>query len=288
MDAQPKKMGKLRASYLLAAESFEFLRKDPEIMWFPVLAGLCHLVLFGTMIAIMLAIIPFSESEAPNDFLLYGVLLVWYLGAAFVFTFFQGALATVVRKRIEGENPTFSDGMRNAQGRIGKFFIWSLIAATVGVVIQFISDKFGWMGKLFGFAGSVAWGLLTFFIVPVLALEDKSVRASLGRSGSIFQQTWGETLIMNFSLGLFFMMLYILVIVLMGVTVFFGANNVPLMIVGLTALILLMLIIAVVQSALSAIFKVVLYEYAANGKIADSFTPELIIGALTKKEAPAA
>ncbi|HWH07310.1 MAG TPA: DUF6159 family protein, partial [Candidatus Paceibacterota bacterium] len=130
--------------------------------------------------------------------------------------------------------------------------------------------------------------LLTFFIVPVLALEDKSVRASLGRSGSIFQQTWGETLIMNFSLGLFFMMLYILVIVLMGVTVFFGANNVPLMIVGLTALILLMLIIAVVQSALSAIFKVVLYEYAANGKIADSFTPELIIGALTKKEAPAA
>ena len=32
----PKKMGKFRASYLLATESFELFRKDKEIAWFVV------------------------------------------------------------------------------------------------------------------------------------------------------------------------------------------------------------------------------------------------------------
>ena len=49
-----------------------------------------------------------------------------------------------------------------------------------------------------------------------------------------------------------------------------------------------MVVLAVLQTVLESVFKVVPYEYATRGAVPDSFTPELIMGALTKKAAPVA
>lgn len=290
----PKPMGKLRASYLLAVESFEFVRKDPEIIWYTAISALVQVVLIALFVAgtiwyyMMFTTVDLAADVQPEptlveDIVMYGSMFVYYILAFFVLVYFQAALTTVVKGRIDGKNLSFGDGIKNANRNIGRFFLWSLFASTVGVILRFISEKFGWVGALFGFAGDVAWSLVNFFIVPVLTLEDRSIGDSIKRSGGILKQTWGEALIMNVGLGAFFLGLYLLVIVLMVVTVFLGMANLWIMTIGLVSMTLLLVILMVVQSTLEAVFKVVLYEYAANGKVAESFTPELIIGAMKRK-----
>lgn len=287
-------MGKLRASYLLAVESFDFVRKDPEILWYPVLSALVQFLLVALFVGgtiwyyLMFTTVDLSaetqhEATLVEDIVMYGSMFVYYILAFFTLVYFQAGLTTVVKGRIEGQNLSFADGIKNANSKLGRFFLWSLFAATVGVIMRFISEKFGWVGALFGFAGDVAWALVNFFIVPVLTLEDRSIGDSIKRSGGILKQTWGEALVMNVGLGAFFLGLYLMIIVLMVATFILGMANLWIMAIGLTAFTILLLVLMVVQSALEAVFKVVLYEYAANGKIAESFTPELIIGAMKRK-----
>lgn len=126
-----------------------------------------------------------------------------------------------------------------------------------------------------------AWGVVTFFIVPVLILENKRLVDSIKDSAIIFKRTWGETLIMNFSTGLFFGVIYLALFMLFIASLFSGSIYIIISsaVVFLASIVLLM----VISSTLNVIFKVVLYEYARYGKIPENFTPELILRAIKKK-----
>lgn len=290
-----KKIGRLRASYLLTVESFEYLRKDKEILGFVGLSTLCNILLMlviGGLIAVAYVYqIPGFSSESASDETyeigMYAILLVWYLGAAFIVTFFQGALSTVVYSRIQGGEPTFKDGMDNAKANTVRFFMWALLSATVGVALRVIGDKLGFVGKLFGAVGEVAWSLLSFFIVPVLALEKRSIKDSFVRSAEVFKATWGESLIMNFSVGLFFGMLS-LGALLVGILLMVVVSQ-SLLAVAFVMLLLILAVLGlgILSSTLNSVFRVVLYVYASTGRVPDSFTPELIIGAVKRKDKPA-
>lgn len=290
----PKKIGKFRASYLLAAESFELFRKDKEIVWFVVLNVLAVFAAAAVFIALFFGIalagvdlFPVEGEEASllMQILGYGALFVLYLVTCYITTFFGVALASVVSARIEGEDKGFGDGMKAAGARAGKIFKWSLLSSTVGVVLQLIADRLGTAGRIFSFLGDVAWSVATFFIIPVLAREQIDVKESVKRSTDTFVKTWGETIIMNFSLGLFFLSVHIgLIVAAIGVGYVLFPN---VLLVGVVVLVyvLLFMVVAILQSVLESVFKVVLYEYATRGTVPDSFTPELIMGALTRKQA---
>jgi Family of unknown function (DUF6159) len=286
---QEKKMGKIRASYLLSVESFEFLRKDPEMFWVPVMSFFANLVVLGSIFGAYLVYLsntgtPLGSENHISSGADYLFAFIGYIATAFILTYFQGVIATMVHMRIEGKNPLLSDGIQNSNAHLQKIFYWSLLSATVGVILNVIQERFGWLGKLFSFFGDVAWAILSFFMVPVLVLEDGSITHSLKRSGKIFRDMWGETLIMNFSLSIFFGMLYLLWFVMCGVILFFliGSSSLLGMIALIIGFLAGIIVLATVGSLLGIIFKVVLYEYSVTGKVPESFTPELIIGALKR------
>jgi hypothetical protein len=124
-------------------------------------------------------------------------------------------------------------------------------------------------------------------MVPVLLIDKASVGASLKKSALIFKQTWGETLIMNFSMGLYFFFVHIFLIAFYVLSLI-GLNAVGLLTGGpitmLTVLFVFVFLFTVLlQSALNAIFRVVLFEYANTGRIPAGFEPQLILGAIKRK-----
>lgn len=282
-----KKIGRFRASYLLAAESFEFLRKDKEMLWVPFMSFAAGVILVAALIGIWFSYFIIFEYASPemDEIVSYVFLFLLYIGGAFIFTFFQGVISAMVHMRVEGNDPTLGDGLGNSARHAGKIFRWSVITATVGVIINIIQDKLGWAGKVFGFIGSVAWSVLTFFMVPVLVLENEGVKPSIARSGRLFKEAWGETLVMNFSLGIFFTMLHLIWIGICAVLLFFSADIWYALIPVGVLFFVGFFILLIVNSVLSGIFKTVLYEYASSGRVPESFTPELIIGAIKKKGA---
>lgn len=287
--ATDKKMGRFRASYLLVVESFELLRKDKEIIFFPIFSAFFNLVALIILVVFFYTTLFFSGvdlkeiKESQNDFSVvhYVFIFATYLVSIFITTFFNAGLVSIVLARINGQDLSFKDGLRNAFKNIGKIFTWSLIAATIGTLMRIIFDRSKLLGKIIISILGATWGVLTFFIVPVLVSENKSPFESIKESGITFKRVWGETLITHFSMGLFFTVVYLLAFVAYIATLF--SKNLYIIIISTIVLAIFFILTAVISSALNAIFKVVLYEYAKYGRMPANFTPELILNAIKKK-----
>ena len=288
------KMGRFRASYLLVVESFELLRKDKEVIFFPILSTIFNLIVFAALALFFYTTLYFSGVESKNmedpegGFAVVNYIFIFlvYLASIFITTFFNAGLVSIVLARINGQDLSFSDGIKNSLRNIWKIFAWSLIAATLGLIMKIIFDRSRLLGRIVISILGATWGVLTFFIVPVLVSENKSALASIKESSITFKRVWGETLIMNFSMGLFFGIVYLLGFVacfaIFIATLFLGNFYVILMAAFLA--IIFFVVTAVISSTLNAIFKVVLYEYARYGRMPANFTPKLILNAIKKKD----
>ena len=292
-----KKIGKWHGSYLLVTESFELLKKDKEVMWFPVLAACSNLLIVlicGVIFLLFIwradpstlqAIKNSQNAQVQNsvgaNILVYACLFVLYLIGAFISAFFQAGLVTIVHGRINGNDLTLRDGVNHAKQNAKKIFMWSLLAATVGIILQFIANRSKWIGRIVAYFLGAAWNIITFFIVPVLVLENLTIKDSVGRSANIFKKTWGETLIMNFSTGLFFSFVFVVALILYIATWF--SANMYIIVISSILFVVFTVLLSILSSTLQAIFRVVLYEYAAYDKLSDTFTPELILSAVKKK-----
>lgn len=282
-----KKMGKLRASYLLTIEGLELLKKDKQVLLFPIFSAFASIALLSVFCILYRLLdggfFTNGTENTSSDFgsVGYGTILLLYLTISFVTTFFHAGLTAVVGARINGRSMPFRDGVSTAKAHAEKIFLWSLVAATVGVVLALISDLSKWLGKIVAFFLSASWGIITFFIVPALILEEGNVSDAIKSSAGTFKKTWGETLVINFSASLFLTLVAFLGIVLSVLLIVFLP---PLLFILLPLLIIFLIGIAVLSSAINSIFRVVLYEYAKAGHVADTFAPELILGAIKKKE----
>ncbi|MFC6974495.1 DUF6159 family protein [Halomicroarcula sp. GCM10025709] len=83
-----------------------------------------------------------------------------------------------------------------------------------GTVLYILDEKFGFLGSVARLVFDLAWLLLTFFVVPVIIVEDTTdIRLILQQSGATFKQTWGESVTASLSVSL-----VTLPVVLVGVT----------------------------------------------------------------------
>ena len=289
---------------MVVAESWSVLQRDKEILWFPVLSGAANIVLMviaGLAFFILvlngdtsiLASINagndaqvdayFANAEAQTGLVPWTIGLLYYVASFFVVNFFQAGVMLIASARFRGENLNLADGMSGAFRRIGKIFAWSLISATVGVILNQIFERSQILGKIVATLLGAAWTILTFFSLPSLVLGNTSIPGSFSESASIIRKTWGETVIVNVGVSLFFALL-----MLVGVVVFFGFliffvdyTLVPVLLVA--ALVLYLIGLMVVASALSSIFKTALYEYAKTGQVPSGFSPELIKSAISRR-----
>ena len=275
---------------MIVSQSWEILKKDKEIMWFPVcstIVSLAALVVLGiALFLVMLGgdIENFKEIKEgePVGMFSYVALFVYYLVMYFIANFFTAGIFIIVHGRFNGQDLSFQDGINGAIANSGKIFWWSFISATVGVVLQIISDKSKLVGKLVVGLLGAAWGILTYFSLPSLIIGKTSVADSFKQSASVIRKTWGETIIINLGVGLFFGLLVFLALALM-IGVIILAPTFPVVISMLLLFVIFIVLITIISSSLGAIFKLALFEYATTGKIPDGFSRELIQNAVRTK-----
>lgn len=284
--AAPNKIGKVKGGYLVVTESFKLLGKNKSIMMFPFFSMVVELIVVATALLVFFMVFGFSKetfdrigSQNPSP-IEYLCLFAFYILSVFIASFFQAGLVAVVSGQINGKKLSFGEGMEIASQRAWKIFYWSFIAATVGVVLQIIADRLKFLGRLAANIIGFAWDIATFFIVPVLVLENETVGSSIKRSGMIFKNKWGQTLIANFSTGLFFGFLLVLGVVAFFAAIIFGMAVPGLVISMAVGLLVYVLAIMVLSSTIEGIYRVVLYEYAAHEKLPESFNRELVVNAI--------
>jgi len=285
----PLKIGKFQASRRIVSEAWALLKQDKEIMWLPVLSSITSLITLIVMGVLFFILAMDGDIEAfkGQEEVSFGGLeylfaLVYYTIMFFIINFFQAGIFIIAHGRMNGRDLSLRDGLQGASDVAGKIFVWSLISATVGVVLRAISERSKLIGTIVAGMLGAAWNILTYFSLPSLVIGNVSVTDSFKMSADTIRKTWGETIIVQVGAGLFFMIIFFAVFVLgIGTMIL-----VPTMLVFISVaclLVLFTLTFSVITSALSSIFKLALFEYARTGKVPQGFSPELIQGAITAK-----
>jgi hypothetical protein len=274
-------MERIGRSWQLVKSSWRVLRADKELIVFPIVSAVL------TLVVMALFALPILGSGAPErwaneEYSVVDLVLafLFYLVTYTVVIFCNAALVGAAEIRLTGGDPTLSDGFRIAVRHLPAILGWSIISATVGMVLRAISDRGGIVGSLAAAIVGVAWSLVTFLVVPVLVIEGVGPLEALRRSGSLLRQTWGEQVVGTISIGLV-MGLAIAAVAIVGgiVTVALIAVAFPVGLAALVVLVVALVGMGLLAGALSGIFTVALYRYATTGDAGTFFSNETMQGA---------
>ncbi len=263
-------MGRIGTGWQLTKTSLRVLRKDKELLLFPLVSGLALVGILALFIGGMFVTVGFGAAFGGDATWIFGVLMVlYYFLSFFIGIFFNAAIVGAATIRLNGGNPTLGDGLRIAWENVGRIFLWAVFAATVAMILRAIQQRLGFIGKIIIGLVGVAWSLATFFVVPILVYEKLGPWAAVKRSAHLFKATWGETLVGGFSMGAIFVLLA-LAGILVPILGFLVAGVVGL-IVGIVVVVVYWVGLALVASAASSILMAALYRYATTGKVAEEF-----------------
>lgn len=272
-------MGRIGRSFQLVGQSYRILMQDKELMVLPLISGAIMIVVVA-MVAGGFALstgLDVSRVE-EGGLVVYLPLFLMYVATYTIGIFFQAAVVAGATERMRGGEPTVGSALAAAGRRLGPIVMWAIVAATVGVVIQMIHDRVGFIGKIITRIAGAAWSLATFFIVPVLVLEDHSIGESFTRSVGVFRKTWGETFAGGLSLGAAALCAWVTLVAVTGLLAYVvGVMAVAVFIVGAIFLMIFF-------SALQGIYVASLYRYATEGLAPAGFDKALLDTAFVPKK----
>jgi len=259
-------IGKLQNSWALAKTSWNVLKLDRELLVFPVISGVCVLLVASTFLggAFLLGFDTLFEEGSPfaavGGFLFY---LVMYT----VIFFFNSALVGAALIRLDGGDPTIKDGLRIAFDRMGSILGYAVIGATVGMILRSMHERGGILGRIVGSLGGMAWTLSTYMVVPVLVSRDVDPISAIRESAALVRKTWGEQVSANLGLGAASFVAF-LGVAGMGALGIFLAGSIapPLVLIPIVGMVGGWLTIALLSSTLSAIYTAALYRFATTGQ----------------------
>lgn len=268
----------IQRSYTIFRQSLGVLRHDKEILIFPVLSGIftmiamAGLIFGGAITGFFERIAASGDRSLEGNLLGYGALFVWYFVSWFIVLFFNVAVVACARIRLEGGDPTTADGFRAARENLQAIFVWALISATVGLILRIIADRSKFIGQLIAKIMGAAWAIATYFVVPVMIFEKRGPRESMQSSTELISRTWGESLVAAAGVGITIMLLGIggLAFPIIGFLISPTAA-----LIGLGVMALYWILLAIISSALTGIYRTGLYLYAKEGKPLQGFGDDL-------------
>jgi len=276
-----------RLSYTWQAmgASWDVLKRNKKLLWFPLFSGIaCLVILVSFAVPIFLAeawMPPAGDAEPAQHILYYGLLFLFYFCNYFVITFFNSAVIGAAVQDFSGHEVTFGSAMKAATNRLPQIFGWSLVSATVGLILRAIEERTEIVGQIVVAILGAAWTITTFLAVPVLVVEGKGPIDAFKKSAKLLRRTWGEQLMGNFGFGLIFLLLAIPAVLILIVGFSLGGTVGG--IVAITLAVVYLIVLSLIQSTLQGIFQAALYLFAAHDNAPQEFDSHLLRGAMAHR-----
>ena len=243
---------RLSNGWTIAMNSLQVLKANKQLIVFPILSGFSLLLVSASFFTAVLASAGWHVDTVTDDYskaTQYGLLFVFYFLNYFVIVFFNVALMRCTQLYFMGEEVSLQKGLQFSVSRIGAILSWALFAATVGTVLKIVQENLGKIGKIvIGLIG-IVWNVATFFVVPVIAFEDKNAIGAFKRSVQLMREKWGESIGASFSFGL----MQFIAILLLGALAFLIGSFVH-VVAGVIVAVLGIVLILAIMSAAQSIF----------------------------------
>lgn len=273
-------MRRIKRGWALTKKSWALLNEHRELIRFP---------LYGALVTIPLAIVFLGPGLYLLDQKSYGgaipILVAGFYVLSVVGVYFAVGLAAAANKIFQGGDATVGDGLAVARSRFPEICGWAALSTAIGLAMGLLENQGGALGSIAARLVGMAWALVTFMAVPVLAIEGTGPFGTLKRSASIFKDKWGQQITGNIAIGGaigLFAILPAALLIVAGVVLWpsSGPAAVALILIGAVVMCVAML----VQKALSGVFGVALYRYAVDGQPVGGFTTEELESAVKLKK----
>jgi hypothetical protein len=276
---------KIANGWELMKSSAQVLREDTNLLLFPALSGIaCLAVSLSFALPLFFSgafAIEGNAQQVTHNPLAYVVLFAFYFCSYFVIIFFNSALVACAVIRFNGGTPTVSDGFQAAAARLPQIAAWSLVSATVGFVLKMIESRSERVGEIVSGLLGLAWGIATFFVVPVIVVEKAGPFEAMQRSMAILKRAWGEAFVGNQGIGVFVFVLAVLAFIPAGLG--FATGSGIAIAIGIAITAILEIALAIISAALHTILLGALYVYAAEGRVPQAFDGGVLRSAFARR-----
>jgi hypothetical protein len=272
-------MRRIKRGWALTKKSWALLNGHRELIRFP---------LYGAVATTLLAIVTlgpglylFEEDSLAGAIPLI-VIGVYVLSA--VGFYFSVGLAACADMIFRGQEATVGDGLAVSRERFSQILGWAAVSAGISLVMGVLENQGGIFGQVAARLVGMAWSLVTFIAVPVIAIEGTGPMETLKRSGHLFRERWGQQITGNIAIGAAIFLIGVLpaaALIVAGVVLWSSASFLGALLVAIGALVLA--IAMLISRALSGIFGVALYRYALDGETVGGFTREELESAVKAK-----
>jgi hypothetical protein len=264
---------RMREGWELTKKSWSVVRTHPKLL---------RLTITGGLMALLVALVVggpglwLSTSDIDSTRYVGWVLLAIasYLASFFVI-YFNVALAAAADDALAGRDPDLSAAKARARGQLPAIAGWALVSMIVALLINGLRDRGGNAGRLLGSIGAAAWGFVTFFVVPVLALEGLGPIAAIKRSAQLVRQKWGQQVTGNVAIGGLTTLVTILgAIVLVGGVVLVVSGATANVAIGAALVAVggsIVIASSIVSGAIRGVFGVALYHFGVDDEARGPF-----------------
>jgi Family of unknown function (DUF6159) len=273
-------MRRIKRGWALTKKSWALLNGHRELIRFP---------LYGAVATTLLAIVTlgpglylFEEDSLAGAIPLI-VIGVYVLSA--VGFYFSVGLAACADMIFRGQEATVGDGLAVSRERFSQILGWAALSAAISLFMGLLENQGGIFGQIAARLVGMAWTLVTFIAVPVIAIEGTGPMETLKRSAAMFRERWGQQITGNIAIGGIIFLAGLLPAAILiggGILLWSSASFLGALLVVLGALVLA--IAMLVSRALSGIFGVALYRYALEGEAVGGFTREELESAVKPKK----
>jgi hypothetical protein len=273
-------MSRIKRGWGLTKKSWTLLNGHRELIRFPLYGAFATVPLAILFLGPGLYLLDQDSLAGAIPLLVIGVYVLSVVGF-----YFSVGLAAAANMIFNGEQATIADGLAVARANFSQICGWAALSTAISVLMGLLENQGGIAGNIAARLVGMAWSLVTFLAVPVIAIEGTGPIETLKRSASIFRQRWGQQITGNIAIGAAVFLIGVLPAVLLivaGVALWSSASFLGALLVVIGALVLA--IAMLVSRALSGVFGVALYRYALDGQAVGGFTSEELESAVKVKE----
>ena len=300
LQATGKRRGKTKTGWLLFKQSLRILRINKSLIRYPLVSGLINLVLliiFGVIFYLERHTVFIQTSindpnkQAGLSHLGYLVAFVYYILAYFVSNLYGAGLAGNLLDIFQGKNLQYKTYMKKARSRAGTIFVFSLIAATVGIILQYVIERSRLVGRVVARLIGAVWSIATLFVDPIIISSDDSAVKSIKQSVRLLKSTWGENIVGRVSLGVVMLLAYfalipvfVVIIVLASLMGSSIGGQLTGVLIGLAVCLIILLGFGLVVATATNVLNTALFYYATNKQVPAAFDADLLNSALIPRK----
>jgi hypothetical protein len=273
--------GRISNGWTLTMKSLAIVRENKHFLVFTLLSGISLLLVMGSFVGSLAAQSDAFDKMEPA--VKYGIYFMFYFTAWSVVIFFNMALIHCALKTLNGEETSVADGIVFSFSRMHLVLSWAFISATIGLLLRVLEDKSEKLTAVITAVLGVAWSLMTFMVVPVLAYENVSVFQAIKRSSALLRNSWGERIGAGFSFGLVGFLLFLALAFSAGgiFLLLLKLNIVPGLFAFFVCLVVIALTVMCLMSTAETVFTALMYQYSI-GKATGNISHEEIKGSFAR------